>query len=107
MDCKILAKVLAQRLENVLPTILAPDQTGFIKKRFSFSNIRRVFDIIYSPDSNEHIPEILISLDAEKAFDRVEWSFLFSCLERFGVVPNFLTWVKLLYASPFSSVIQH
>ncbi len=96
VDCKILAKVLARRLENVLPTILAPDQTGFIKKkRFSFFNIRRVFDIIYSPDSHENIPEILISLDAKKAFDRVEWSFLFSCLERFGVGQIFLTWVKL------------
>lgn len=32
VDCKTMAKVLARRLENVLPTILAPDQTGFIKK---------------------------------------------------------------------------
>ncbi len=36
VDCKILAKVLARRLENVLPTILAPDQTGFIKKTLFF-----------------------------------------------------------------------
>ena len=41
------------------------------KHRFSFFNIRRLFNIIYHP-SQSTTPEVVVSLDAEKAFDRVE-----------------------------------
>ena len=75
MDVKIIAKVLARRLEDVLPSVISPDQTGFIKNRQSFFNIRRLFNILYSP--SESVPECIISMDAEKAFVRVEWALLF------------------------------
>lgn len=104
VDCKLLAKVLAHRLESTLPSIISPDQTGFIKKRLSFLNIRRLLNIMYSSEPNQPSPEAIISLDAEKAFDRVEWGYLFQCLERFGFGPKFISWVKLLYNSPTSSV---
>lgn len=39
-DAKIFAKVLAKRLERVVPTVVSPDQTGFVKNRQSFFNIR-------------------------------------------------------------------
>lgn len=74
-DVKILAKVLAHRLEDILPSVISPDQTGFIKGRHSFYNIRRLFNILYSP---KHVDsECLASMDAEKAFDIVEWNYLF------------------------------
>lgn len=45
-DAKILAQVLAHRLEEVLPKIIAADQTGFIKGRHSFFNARCLFNIL-------------------------------------------------------------
>lgn len=48
VDAKILAKVLARRLEGVLPLIISEDQTGFVKNRHSYFNIRRLFNILYS-----------------------------------------------------------
>ena len=65
--------------------------------------MRRLFNIIYHP-SESPIPEVVVSLDAEKAFDRVEWSYLFYTLEKFGFGKMFISWVKLLYTSPLSSV---
>ena len=47
-DAKILAKVLALRLDEALPHIITTDQTGFIKNRHSFFNIRRLLDVIYT-----------------------------------------------------------
>ena len=103
LDYKILAKTLARRLENVLPDLVLSDQTGFIRNRHSFSNIQRLFDIIYSPTGSD-VPECVISLDAEKAFDRVEWEYLFMALRKFGFGKDFISWVELLYASPLASV---
>ena len=103
VDVKILAKVLALRLESVLPSIINLDQTGFIKNRHSFFNIRRAFNILYTPTSSQR-PEILMSLDAEKAFDRVEWGYLFYTLRQFGFGDAFISWVRLLYTSPVASV---
>lgn len=82
VDVKILAKMLSKRLEDILPSIVSADQTGFVKGRHSFHNIRRLFDILYSPSTSKS-PELVISMDAEKAFDRVEWPYLFYSLKKF------------------------
>lgn len=79
--------------------IINPDQTGFIKNRHSFHNIRWLLNIIYSPSSAD-TPKVIILMDAEKAFDQVEWSYLFYTLRRFGFGCSFIFWIKLLYASP-------
>ena len=103
VDFKILSKLLALRLEWVLPTIISPSQTGFISGRHSFSNLRQLFNVIYnsSPSTTQ---EALISMDAQKAFDMVEWNYLFYTLERFGFGEQFIAWVKLLYSSPLASI---
>lgn len=86
-----------------MPLIVSEDQTGFIRGRHSYSNIRRLLVVILSP-SLSNSPEAKISLDAEKAFDRVEWSYLLFTLRQFGLNNNFISWVRLLYTSPCASV---
>ncbi len=70
-NMKLLAKILVHRLEPLLP----PDQNCFIKNRHSFHNIRCLLNILYSTP-NKKVPELVISMDAEKRFDRVEWDFI-------------------------------
>lgn len=75
VDFKLLSKLLTLRLKTVLPSIISSDQKGFIRNGHSFSNLRQLFNVIYNASSDTQ--EVLISLDAEKAFDRMEWKYLF------------------------------
>lgn len=92
-DYKIITKLLAKRLESILPRLINPDQSGFIKGRYAADNIRRVLSVI-NCFNNRQEPSLLLSLDAEKAFDGVEWSFLFSVLHKFNLGKNFIEWVS-------------
>ena len=105
VDFKVLSKVLAKRLENVIPDIISPDQTGFIQNRHSYSNLRKLFNIVHSARSPD--PEVVISLDAEKAFDRVEWRYLFIALQKCGFKKEFIAWIRILYSSPLAAIISN
>ncbi len=98
VDGKILAKVLAKRLENLLPTIIHPDQVGFIRARSSADNMRRLLHLMWNSRGVAD-PVMAFSLD------RVEWGFLFQTLRRFGFGSVFTKWVKLLYTGPQASVL--
>uniref|UniRef100_A0A1A8LYQ6 Reverse transcriptase domain-containing protein n=2 Tax=Nothobranchius pienaari TaxID=704102 RepID=A0A1A8LYQ6_9TELE len=102
-DYKILTKVLAARIELIINKIIHPDQTGFVTGRQLSSNLRRLFNVIYTAEDN-NVPEIVISLDAHKAFDRIEYYYLFMALERFGFGPTFCSWIKIIYLSPQARV---
>lgn len=101
VDCKILTKILATHLEKVLP-----DQVEFMKNRSSTDNMRRVLHLI-TLNHEKTSPIVALSLNAEKAFDHVQWEYLFAALSNFGFSTSFITWVKMLYISPKASVITN
>ena len=93
---KIGSASIANRLKLVLPSLIHEDQTGFISGRFIGDNIRLIYDIInYLTNSNS--PGLLLNLDFEKAFDSLEWSFLFKVLKAFGFKDGICNWVKTFY----------
>ena len=67
-------------------------------------NVRLLQDVS-SYVASELVPAALVSLDQEKAFDRVEWPFLEKVLEKMGFGPSFQKWVSLLYTSVNSAVL--
>lgn len=80
---KIAAKVIANHIKSVLPRLINKDQTGFMKGRFIGENIRLIDSIIrYAAENN--IPGLLLFIDFEKAFDSLEWSFIYESMRFFG-----------------------
>ncbi len=102
-DYKIICFVLANRMQNVLTSIIHEDQTGYIRGRYIGSNARLLEDYFEHCDSFQ-IPGILLLLDFEKAFDSIEWNFMTSVLTKFNFGEGFIKWVKILYNKPIISI---
>ena len=84
VDTKIMTKVLAARIKEVLPSIIHHNQTGYIKDRFIGETIRSIFSDIMDFTLNENASGLMIFIDFHKAFDSLEWGFLYICLEAFN-----------------------
>ena len=106
LDYKILAKLLANRMIDFLPDIINEDQTGYVKERFIGCNIRLIEDIIYYTNRN-NIPGILLSIDFEKAFDSIKWSFIDKTLELFNFGIRYRSYIKTLYNDISSCIINN
>ena len=95
-DYKIVTKALALRLEKVLPTIISPNQTGYVKGRYIGESIRIITDMM-SFTKKKNIAGLAVFLDFEKAFDSIEWCYLVKCLEVFNFGPQLRQWIRVLY----------
>ena len=105
-DTRILAKCLALRLKNVIQDLIHQDQTGFLKGRFIGDNIRRLLEII-DYYSTENLAGLIFIADFEKAFDTINWNFIYQCLEIFNFGESFIKWVHVLYQNPCSKIINN
>ena len=96
IDYKILSKALALHLKEILPDIISEDQTGFMEGRSIASTLRKTIEVIEYTKKN-HIPAMIMTIDFEKYFDRIEHSAIRAALNYFNIGPNFSTWVMLLF----------
>ena len=106
VDYKILAKLIATRLKSALIHLINDDQSGFLEKRYIGNNIASLIEIIEYCEEND-IAAVLLSIDFEKAFDKLDWEFLWRCMEFFEIPENIISWVKTLYAGANSCVTNN
>lgn len=90
---KILAKTLACRMKVILLEIISPNQSAFLEGRQSID------DVLVTNECMEEIIRkgdlgILCKLDLEKAYDRVNWTFLYYMLRKMGFGNIWCKWIK-------------
>ena len=95
-DYKILTKVLANRLQGSLTDIISTEQTAAIRDRTRIENLQLNRDIISYANANE-LEVSIITLDQEKAFDRVGRELLFKTLKTSGYGPKIIFIIEAIY----------
>lgn len=103
VDYKLFTSILSHRIDRILPRLIHTDQTGFIRQRQTHDNLRRTLHIV-NHINQQNIEAILISLDAEKAYDSVRWIFLYRVLAKFGFHKSFISVFQALYDSPTARI---
>ena len=99
VDYKIATKTMAHRIATVLPKLINEDQTDYVKGRYIGQNIRLIQDIMKVTES-ENIPGTALFIDFKKAFDTLDWNFVFKTLEAFNFSPEIQQWLK-----PFTQIV--
>ncbi|KAK2442416.1 hypothetical protein QL285_013611 [Trifolium repens] len=101
---KILAKVLATRLANVIGKLIPKTQSAFLKGRQLVEGVVVVNEVIdYAKKSGKKC--VILKVDFEKAYDSVEWEFLDYMLMRFGFSHKWRNWMKACIGAGSLSVL--
>lgn len=101
---KIYAKILTSRLDPLLPSLIHPDQVGFVRSRQEPDGTRTFVDLLQLEKQGRR-PPVLISLDVEKGFDRVHWGYLRAVLREFGLTGFVGQAIQALYSNPLAKVL--
>lgn len=103
---KIIAKILANRLKLVLTSFISPFQSAFIPEKFIQENtiIAQEISILWKKTKRKK-GLMAIKIDMDKAFDYIEWDFLFKVFRCLGFQPTWINWIKVCITTVSYSIV--
>ncbi|KAI0498287.1 hypothetical protein KFK09_021528 [Dendrobium nobile] len=102
---KLISKILVNRLSVLLPKLVSSNQMGFVKGRAIVDNILIAQEFCQDLDIKTRGGNMILKLDIAKAYDNINWSFIYNMLRSFGFDDRFISLITSCIESPYFSII--
>ena len=98
---------MSNHIQKYIKKIIHHDQVGFIPRMQRWYNICKSINVVHHINNSKDKKHMIVSIDAEKDFDKVQHLFIIKTLSKVGIEGAFLNIIKAIYETPTANIILH